>query len=99
MSSAYIGIGVFASSTTNNQIVAFLLALFIAIFFHVLFEVFASGMTGNMGGIINYLSTRAHFESMSRGVIDSRDILFFLSVSGLALYYAQINLSKRNWQS
>jgi ABC-2 type transport system permease protein len=98
-SGAYVGIGIFASSTTNNQIVAFLLALFISLFFHLLFDIIASGFTGSIGGIFNYLSARSHFESMSRGVIDSRDIIFFLSVSITGLVMSTLILSKRNWNN
>ena len=98
-SGAYVGIGIFASSTTNNQIVAFLLALFISLFFHLLFDIMASGFTGAVGGLFSYLSARTHFQSMSRGVVDSRDIIFFLSVSISGLVFSTLVLSKRNWHN
>ena len=79
-SAAYIAIGIFASSTTGNQIIAFLLALFIALFFHLLFDILASGTSGVLSQVFNFLSARVHFESLSRGVIDSRDIIYFLSI-------------------
>jgi len=99
LSAAYISIGLFASSLTTNQIVAFLVALFISIFFHLLFDVIGSSFTGMMGGFFSYLSIRSHFDSISRGVVDSRDLVFFLSVILLGLLLAQTMLSKRNWQS
>ena len=99
MSAAYIAIGLFASSLTTNQIVAFLAALFIAIFFHWLFDVLGSNATGTIGEVLGYLSTRSHFESMSRGVVDSRDLIFFLSIITLGLLLSQAMLSKRNWHS
>ncbi len=99
LSGAYIAIGLFASSLTTNQIVAFLVALFISVFFHLLFDVIGSTMTGTIGGIFSYLSSRAHFESLSRGVIDSRDLVFFLSIIVLGLLMSQVMLSKRNWHS
>ena len=98
-SAMYISIGLFASSITSNQIVAFLLALFIGIFFHILFDVISSQMTGVLGGIFNYLSARTHFESISRGVVDSRDIIYFLSVIFVGLLMSETMLSKRNWVS
>ncbi len=98
-SAMYISIGIFSSSITNNQIVAFLLALFIGIFFHVLFDVISSQMTGILGDIFNYLSARTHFESISRGVVDSRDIIYFLSVIFVGLLMSETMLSKRNWVS
>ena len=98
MSSMYISIGIFASSLTNNQIVAFLVALFIGLFFHILFDVMASGLTGSLAELFNYLSARTHYESMSRGVLDSRDIIYFLAVILVGLLLAETMLSKRNWK-
>lgn len=96
MSAAYIGIGLFASSITNNQIVAFLIALFIGIFFQVLFGMFAPNMNGVGGEIMNYLSLSSHFEAMERGVIDTRDLVYFGSIIFLALMLAQSSLVKRH---
>ena len=96
-SAAYVAIGIFASSTTSNQIVAFLLALFISLFFHLLFDIISTGFTGPTGSLFHYLSARTHFESMSRGVIDSRDIIYFLSVLLTGLLMSTVVLSKRNW--
>ncbi|MCB9170205.1 MAG: ABC transporter permease subunit [Flavobacteriales bacterium] len=95
MSAAYIGIGIYASSVTNNQIVAFLLALVIGAFFHILFQIMASNFTGVTGMVLNFLSTGQHFDSMSRGVLDSRDILYFLSIALAGLVMAEFNLAKR----
>jgi ABC-2 type transport system permease protein len=99
LSGMYISIGLFASSITTNQIVAFLMALFIGIFFHVLFDVIGSSFTGSLGTLFNFLSSRSHFESMSRGVVDSRDLIFFLSIISFGLLLSQVMLSKRNWHS
>ena len=96
MSSAYISIGLFASSVTNNQIVAFLLSLFIGVFFLIIFGELASGFTGLSGEILSYLSLSTHFESISRGVVDSKDVIFFLSISVFGLILAESSLSKRN---
>lgn len=99
LSASYISIGLFASSLTQNQIVAILLALLISVFFHFLFDVIGGAFTGSLGSLFNYLSIRAHYESLSRGVIDSRDLIYFLSIIVLGLLSAQVMLSKRNWQS
>ncbi|HSW67744.1 MAG TPA: ABC transporter permease subunit, partial [Bacteroidales bacterium] len=56
MSATYIAIGLFASSVSNNQIVAFLLALFIGILFHIIFDVLAASVKGGLGMIFAYLS-------------------------------------------
>jgi ABC-2 type transport system permease protein len=96
MSACYISIGLFASSITGNQIVAFLIALFIGIFFQLVFGLIGSGSLGWFGGLMNYLSIGTHFESMARGVIDSKDIIFFLSIIFLGLTGTELALSKRN---
>lgn len=96
MSATYISIGIYTSSMTNNQIVAFLLAILIGIFFHIIFDVLASSLTGNIGSIFSYLSVSTHFESVSRGVIDSKDLVYFFSIIFLGLLLAETSLSKRN---
>ena len=99
LSASYISIGLFSSSLTQNQIVAFLVALFIGIFFHLLFDVIGNSFRGVLGSLFNFLSMSAHFESISRGVVDSRDLIFFISIILLGLFASQVMLSKRNWQS
>ncbi|MBL7963615.1 MAG: ABC transporter permease subunit [Flavobacteriales bacterium] len=95
MSGAYVAIGVYASSLTNNQIVAFLTALVIGLFFHLLFQTAAGTFTGVVGTVLEQLGMGVHFDSMSRGVVDSRDLLYFFSLMVLALTLAEMNLSKR----
>ena len=95
MSAAYISIGLFASSITNNQIVAFLLALFISIFFHIIFGFLANGATGVFGQIFDTLSLSKHFESISRGVLDTKDLVYFISITILGILLSEINLAKR----
>lgn len=96
MSAAYISIGIFASSITNNQVVAFLVALFTGIFFHFIFGLLGNSFTGTTGEIINYLSMAAHFDGISRGLIDSRDLIYFASIVFLGLVMAEVSLAKRN---
>lgn len=98
LAASYISIGLFSSSLTQNQIVAFLLALTIGIFFQMLFDVIGNGFTGATGELFNYLSIRTHVDSLSRGVVDSRDIVYFLSIICIGLVSTQIMLSKRNWK-
>ncbi len=96
MSGAYISIGLYASSITNNQIVAFLLALFIGLFFHLIFGVLADNFTGLAGQVLNTLSLSNHFESISRGVMDTRDLIYFLSIIFIGLFLSELSLTKRN---
>lgn len=96
MCATYISIGIFTSSISDNQIVSFLLALFIGIFFHWIFDIVASTFTGVLGEVFSFLSVSTHYESVSRGVIDSKDIIFFLSLIFIALIASEASLSKRN---
>jgi ABC-2 type transport system permease protein len=96
MSATYISIGLLASSVTSNQIVAFLLALFIGLFFHIIFNVMSGSFTGLAGEIFDYLSAHTHYESISRGVIDTKDLIYFLSIIFFGLLLTEISLTKRN---
>jgi ABC-2 type transport system permease protein len=96
MSAAYTSIGMFSSSITNNQIVAFLSSLFIGLFFHIIFEIIAGGMKGILGQVINSLSVTVHFESLSRGVVDSKDLIYFGSIIFMGLFLSEVSLSRRN---
>lgn len=96
ISCVYISIGLFASSTTNNQIVSFLLAMFIGIFFHFIFGMIARGFTGFSGKLFYFLSTDTHFASISRGVIDTKDLLYFLSLTCLGLFGSVYFIAKRS---
>jgi len=95
MSAAYISIGIFTSSVSNNQIISYLLALFIGIFFQIIFSMLSSNISGLFAEILNYLSVSTHFESISRGVIDSKDIIYFLSLIFFGLILAEAGLAKR----
>ena len=96
LSSLYIAIGLFASSLTDNQIVAFMLALLISLFFHWIFDFMVELLPGGVGETVNFLSASTHFTSISRGVIDSRDVIYFVSFSLLGLVLAEAQLAKRN---
>jgi ABC-2 type transport system permease protein len=96
MSGMYISIGLYASSITSNQIVAFLTALFIGLFFHIIFDALAGQFSGWLGQVFSVLSLNNHFESISRGVLDSRDLFYFLSVMLIGLFLAELSLTKRN---
>lgn len=96
MSAAYISIGLYASSMTQNQIVAFLIALSIGLFFHIIFGVLAQNLGGFVANLFNMLSMSNHFESISRGILDSRDLLYFLSLVFIGLFLSELSLTKRN---
>jgi ABC-2 type transport system permease protein len=99
MSAAYISIGIFASSLSSNQIVSFLLALLIGIFFHMLFGMIASSTSGILGNMLNWLSISTHYQSIIRGVIDTKDLIFFCTIIFLGLFGAEMVLVRRNLSS
>lgn len=96
ISGVYVSFGLLASSATNNQIVSFLLALFIGMFFHILFGMLAGNFSGITGQVFYYLSTSTHFESISRGVIDSKDLIYFFSLMFIALFKAVYFVAKKS---
>ncbi len=101
MSASYIGVGIFASSLTSNQVVAFLIALVIGLSFHIVFGVLSQNLTGTAGQVFFYLNMSNHFEGIARGVVDTRNIIYFVSIAFLGLYLAeqQINRIKISGQS
>jgi ABC-2 type transport system permease protein len=99
MSASYISIGLWASSITRNQIVAYLISLFTGLFFHLLFDMLASSFTGILGQVFNTLSMRVHFDSISRGVLDSGDLIYFFSLIVLGIFLSEVSLAKRNLTS
>ncbi|WP_417200888.1 gliding motility-associated ABC transporter substrate-binding protein GldG [Bizionia sp.] len=77
LAAAYTAIGVFASSLTDNQIVAFISAVFLCFFFYIGLEGIADFVSSSF---IDQLGMSAHYKSISRGVIDTRDLLYFISI-------------------
>jgi ABC-2 type transport system permease protein len=95
---AYVSIGLFASSLTENQIVAFILAFFLCFFFYFGFDALASiEWLRPIDAWLLQLGINAHFVSMSRGVIDSRDALYFLSFIAVFLALTRFRLLSRKW--
>tara|TARA_R110002049_G_scaffold309155_2_gene517723 strand:- start:4640 stop:5359 length:720 start_codon:yes stop_codon:yes gene_type:complete len=87
---AYTAIGVFTSSLTDNQIVAFIASVFICFLFYTGFEGIAEFTSSNF---IDHLGMSMHFKSMGRGVLDTRDIIYFLSVTLFFLMLTKNNLN------
>ena len=93
LSSAFIGIGIFASSISPNQVVAFLIAIVCNAIIYYGFDVLSSiSFLQNWDLYISNLGIASHFSRMSKGVIDSRDILYFLSVCFLFLMLSKTTI-------
>lgn len=89
--SAYCAIGIFTSTLSDNQIVAFIISVFLCFIFYFGFEGIASTIP-SLSTIIASLGMQEHFKSMSRGVIDTRDSIYFASITILFLSFTVYNL-------
>lgn len=88
---AYSAIGLFTSTLSENQIVAFITAVFLCFLIYFGFEGLAS-LSKDFSAFISYFGMQDHYKSMSRGVLDTRDIIYFVSVSSLFLSFTVYNL-------
>lgn len=95
LGAAYIALGIFASSLATNQIIAYILALAFMAVFHFGTSVVAANLTGTAGQVFRYLSAEIHFSSLGRGVVDSRDLVYFLSLTATGLVFAGNILARR----
>lgn len=93
---AYAAIGIMASSWTQDQVVAILIAFSISFFLY-LIDQLAGQPTGGMAYAVQYLSTNFHFQNIARGVIDLRDVIYYLSVITVSLVVAQASIASRRW--
>ena len=93
----YAAIGTFASSLSDNQVISFIIAIFIVLSFF-LFDKMLIFVPGFLTGIIQYLSIDYHFSNISRGVIDSRNVIYFLSIIVLFLFSTTQMLNVRKWK-
>jgi ABC-2 type transport system permease protein len=92
----FLSIGVLGSSLTENQVVAFILS-FLLVFVLFILDKILLFVPGAVASILEYLSIDYHFSNIARGVIDTRDIIYYFSAIGLMLYLSTVVLSKRRW--
>ncbi len=87
LGSAFVSIGIFASALTNSQIVAFISAMFLCFIFYIgFFMVGNFSQFGELDYYIKYIGIDFHYESIKKGVIDSGDIIYFVSLNTLFLF-------------
>ena len=99
LAGAFAAIGIFASSVSGNQIVAFILATFLCFVFYYGFY-FISKLpvfVGKVDDIVQMIGMDYHYGSISRGVVDTRDLVYFLSVTGLFISLTLVSLERRKW--
>jgi ABC-2 type transport system permease protein len=98
LASAYAAVGIFASSLTDNQIVAFIVSAVLCFFAYTGFDGLASmAPLKSAGAFIVSLGINEHYKSMSRGVIDIRDVVYFVIVAATFTGAARLKLQSRKW--
>jgi ABC-2 type transport system permease protein len=93
LAASYAAIGLFTSTLSKNQIVAFILGVLIVFIFYYGFDAMAS-LFGSSGYTVQLFGMNEHFKSISRGVIDTRDLIYFISIIAFFLFLTQQKLSR-----
>lgn len=96
LAASYTAIGIFSSSLTDNQVVAFILAVLISFSFYLGFD-FIGSLFSVLESTIVKFGINEHYKSMSRGVIDSRDLIYFISLIVLFLAFSRMKIQSRKW--
>jgi ABC-2 type transport system permease protein len=94
-SAALLAVGLLCSTWTSNQIVAFIVAfMFSAVLYFVFWLQFF--VPDQIAPVVEFISVSSHLENMARGVVDSRDVLYYLSLTGGALFLAERSLARQH---
>lgn len=99
LSAAFTAVGIFCSSMTANQVIAFLIAIFANFILYAGFEMLSSMpfMNNGLDYMVSQIGMEFHYNSISRGLLDSRDIVYFLSVVAIFIMATKLSLQKRKW--
>lgn len=97
MGGAYVSIGVMASALTRNSIVSFIVAFAISFALYLLGRL-TQFLPQALQKLVAFLSIDGHFENIGRGVVDSRDVIYYLSVMTVCLLIATLSLESRRWK-
>ena len=96
--SGFVAMGNFASSISSNQIISFILAMLLCFFFYSGFDFIGStGLPNFISNIIAQIGISNHYASLSRGVIDTRDVVYFFSLTAFFILLTKFTLEKRKW--
>ena len=94
----FVGIGTWASAVTDHPVVSFVLGVFVCFFMYAAFDSLRFLPLSNTTLLVlEQLGIGAHFESMSKGVIDFRDLVYFVTVTLFFLFWTRTNLQSRTW--
>ncbi|MBD0260284.1 MAG: gliding motility-associated ABC transporter permease subunit GldF, partial [Cytophagales bacterium] len=98
LAAVFTAIGIFASSISENQIVSFIVAAFLCFLWFTGFSALASlSATGTWTYLMGQLGLEYHYNALSKGLIDSRNVIYFLTVIALALMATRLVLESRKW--
>lgn len=98
LGAGFVSIGVFASAISDNQVVAFIVALFLCFFMYIGFDSVAGLIgSGTIATIMEQFGINSHYVSMSRGVIDTRDVVYFVSLTAVFITFTRTVLESRKW--
>lgn len=98
LASVYVSIGLFTSTISDNQIVSFILGVLICFLVFLGFDYLAGlGLSGGFQNFVEGLGISHHYNSMARGVLDTRDVIYFLSVIAIFTLFSKIVLESRKW--
>ncbi|MGB0849834.1 MAG: gliding motility-associated ABC transporter permease subunit GldF [Bacteroidia bacterium] len=98
LGACYASIGLFSSAITPNQIVAFILGMFLCFFFYVGFQQISNlALFGGLDSFVQSLGIQFHYDSISRGVVDTRDIIYFISLVSVFLGLTHLALQSKKW--
>jgi ABC-2 type transport system permease protein len=98
LAASYTAIGIFTSSLSDNQIVSFISAVFICFLFYFGFEGLAQySWFGTYDQLVSAIGMDSHFKSMSRGVLDTRDIIYFVSIAVVFLNFTVFKIKSLQW--
>ncbi|AMJ65337.1 gliding motility-associated ABC transporter permease subunit GldF [Hymenobacter sp. PAMC 26628] len=97
LAAVFAAVGVLASALTRDQIIAFLVAVVGCFLLYSGFDSLASVLDGSAAYYVSQLGIAAHYRDLSKGLVDSRDVVYFLSVVAVALQATRLVLRSRNW--
>jgi ABC-2 type transport system permease protein len=98
LGASFVAVGMFASTLTDNQIVSFIIAVFLCGFLYIGFDfIYSFDLFGKVDLFIKSLGMNDHFKSMSRGVLDTRDMIYFLGVITLFILLSKFSVERRKW--
>lgn len=99
LAAIFVAIGIFCSSLSRNQIISFLLAAFLCFFVHWAFDYISalSIFFGKTDYIVQQLGINHHYNAISKGKIDTKDVIYFLSMISVFIWFTNFALAKRKW--